>query len=53
MSFQLDYVMMKGSSRHPGDLLCKAITDYDIDIAVIGQHTSGGLGTFMASSTAT
>jgi hypothetical protein len=48
---KFSFTMMKGSDNVPGDLICKAITKYDIDTVVIGRRSMGGVERFFVGST--
>lgn len=49
---QFEFEMVKGASRNPGDLLCKAVKDFGIDKCVVGIGSKGGVGSFMMGGTA-
>jgi hypothetical protein len=42
--------MMKGSDSNPGNLICKAVTNYDITTVVIGRRSLGSVERFFVGS---
>lgn len=42
--------MMKGSDSNPGNLICKAVTNYDITNVVIGRRSLGSVERFFVGS---
>jgi len=45
------FKMMKGTNSNPGELICKAIENYDIDTCVIGRRGLGSFERFFSGST--
>jgi len=47
----IKFKMMKGTNSNPGELICKAIENYDIDTCVIGRRGLGSFERFFSGST--
>jgi nucleotide-binding universal stress UspA family protein len=47
----IQFTMMKGSDSQPGNLLCKAVVNYDISTVIIGRRAMGGVERFFVGST--
>jgi len=47
----ISYTMMKGASYHAGDLICKAVKQYNIQTVVVGRRDMGDFKRFFVGST--
>lgn len=43
--------MMKGTDNNPGNLICKAVKNYNIHHVVLGRRSLGGVQRFLVGST--
>uniref|UniRef100_A0A6B2LHW2 UspA domain-containing protein n=1 Tax=Arcella intermedia TaxID=1963864 RepID=A0A6B2LHW2_9EUKA len=50
-ALEVSHTMIKGCSHHPGDMICKGITNYQIDTLVLGRRDMGDLKRFFVGST--